>query len=80
MDSMMEFIRTQHPQKSGVIYCLSRDKCEEVARKLNENGFSAKHFHAGMETAEKEQTLEEWRTDKVHIIVATVRLHFFLFG
>ncbi|KNZ79386.1 ATP-dependent DNA helicase hus2/rqh1 [Termitomyces sp. J132] len=73
MESMMDFLRTKYPQKSGVIYCLSRDRCEEVARKLNENGFSAKHFHAGMETVEKEQTLEEWRTNKVHIIVATVR-------
>ncbi|KAG5735507.1 ATP-dependent DNA helicase hus2/rqh1 [Termitomyces sp. T112] len=72
MESMMDFLRTKYPQKSGVIYCLSRDRCEEVARKLNENGFSAKHFHAGMETVEKEQTLEEWRTNKVHIIVATI--------
>ncbi|KAF5386677.1 hypothetical protein D9615_001741 [Tricholomella constricta] len=72
MESMMEFIRSKHYQKSGVIYCLGRDKCEEVAKKLNVNGFSAKHFHAGMSQGDKDLTLEEWRTDKVHIIVATI--------
>ncbi|GLB35200.1 putative helicase family, RecQ subfamily protein [Lyophyllum shimeji] len=72
MESMMDFISSKHPNESGVIYCLGRDKCEEVAKKLNDNGFSAKHFHAGMSQADKDQTLDEWRNDEVHIIVATI--------
>jgi superfamily II DNA helicase RecQ len=72
MEHMMEFISAKHPRKSGIIYCLGRDKCEEVAKKLNENGFRAKHFHAGMSPEDKDRTLDEWQRDKVHIIVATV--------
>jgi superfamily II DNA helicase RecQ len=73
LESMMDFISSNHPNKSGVIYCLGRDKCEEVAKKLEDRGFSARHFHAGMTPADKDRTLDEWRSDRVHIIVATVR-------
>lgn len=69
---MMDFIAANHPNKSGVIYCLGRDKCEEVAKKLKDRGFSAEHFHAGMTQADKDRTLDEWRSGRVHIIVATV--------
>ncbi|RDB21517.1 ATP-dependent DNA helicase hus2/rqh1 [Hypsizygus marmoreus] len=72
MESMMDFIAKKHPKQSGVIYCLGRDKCEDVAKKLKENGFSAKHFHAGMTQLDKDLTLDEWRKDKVNIIVATI--------
>ena len=74
MDSMMDFISSKHHKESGIIYCLGREKCEEVAKKLNEKGFNAKHFHAGMSAAEKDLTLDQWQKGKVHIIVATVSL------
>lgn len=71
-NSMMEFIEAKHLNKSGVIYCLGRDKCEEVAKKLKDRGLKAEHFHAGMAPADKDRTLDDWRSGRVHIIVATV--------
>lgn len=67
-----QFIQKNHHRKSGVIYCTSRKRVEEVAGKLIKNGFSAHHFHAGMMATEKARVLEAWREDKIHIIVATV--------
>lgn len=71
----MEFISSKHPNRSGVIYCLGRDTCEKVAKKLQDAGFSAGHFHAGMNLTDKDTTLNDWRSGKIHIIVATVRCH-----
>jgi len=79
MESMMDFISSKHRQESGVIYCLGREKCEEVAKKLNEKGFSAKHFHARISAAEKDLTLNQWQNGKVQIIVATVSLASFTY-
>ena len=75
LESMMEFISSKHPNRSGVIYCLGRDTCEKVAKKLQDAGFSAGHFHAGMNLTDKDTTLNDWRSGKIHIIVATVRRH-----
>lgn len=76
MESMVGFIRSKHPRKSGVIYCLGRDKCEEVAQKLCDNGLNATFYHAGMSPQDRDQKLDDWRSDKVHIIVATVSSYF----
>lgn len=71
---MFDWIQTNHAGKSGVIYCLSRNKCEEVAKDLREkHGLRAKHYHAAMSTADKAKTQQEWQDGKCEIIVATVR-------
>ncbi|KAJ7593079.1 DNA helicase [Mycena floridula] len=72
MDEMVKFINQNHRNKTGVIYCLSRDKCEAVAKQLRDKGFSAKHFHARLETSDKEKVQLEWQSGQVHIIVATI--------
>ena len=69
----MDFISSKHPKESGIIYCLGRDTCEKVAKKLESAGFSAGHFHAGMTPTDKDATLDEWRSGRIHIIVATVK-------
>lgn len=73
VDDIVKFIRDKHPNKTGVIYCLGRDKCEQVAKQLRNKGLSAKHFHAKMDPCDKEQVQQEWQTGATHIIVATVR-------
>lgn len=71
---MFDWIQTNHSGESGVIYCLSRNKCEEVAKDLREkHGLRAKHYHAALSTADKAKTQQEWQDGKCEIIVATVR-------
>ncbi|KAF9052374.1 ATP-dependent DNA helicase [Hymenopellis radicata] len=51
LEDIVKYIQNTHPNKTGVIYCLSRDKCEKVAARLREKGLSAKHYHAKMDPA-----------------------------
>ncbi|RDX45427.1 ATP-dependent DNA helicase [Lentinus brumalis] len=64
----------QHfPGQTGIIYCLSRTSCEDVAKVLREDyGLQAKHYHAKMDNRDRERVQREWSDGKFHIIVATV--------
>jgi ATP-dependent DNA helicase RecQ len=58
--------------ESGIIYCLSRKSTEAIAQKLQKAGFKAKAYHAGMSSEERSKVQEEFITDRVPIIVATI--------
>ncbi|HDZ07333.1 hypothetical protein LCGC14_0118260 [marine sediment metagenome] len=60
------------PNESGIIYCLSRKSTESIAEKLRNAGFKAKAYHAGMSSDERSNVQEEFITDKVPIIAATI--------
>lgn len=60
------------PFESGIIYCLSRKSTETIAEKLRNAGFKAKAYHAGMSSDERSSVQEEFITDKVPIIAATI--------
>jgi ATP-dependent DNA helicase RecQ len=62
----------RHKGESGIIYCLSRKMCEEVAFKLQADGHEAAYYHAGMDTDDRTKTQEDFIKDKVPIIVATI--------
>jgi bloom syndrome protein len=69
------FIRAHYHEKSGVIYCLSRAKCEEVAMELREKrGISARHYHAAMTASDKSETQAAWISGECSVIVATVSI------
>lgn len=71
--AIANFIQSHHPGASGVIYCLSRNKCEEVAKELREqHGLSARHFHAQMSKEDKARAQREWQEGACKIIVATI--------
>lgn len=73
LDPITEIIKSSYRNQCGIIYCLSRKKCEEVAKALRkESGIRAAHFHAHMEPAEKKNVLSEWQAGRVHVIVATI--------
>jgi superfamily II DNA helicase RecQ len=73
LSEMSTWLRTKHPDESGVIYCFSRNNCEQVARDLREkHGLKTGFYHAGMSVAEKEAAQSAWQRGEVHIIVATV--------
>ena len=65
------FIR-QHPGKSGIIYCLSRKKVEELAEILKANEIMAAPYHAGLDSATRSQTQDDFLMEKIDVIVATI--------
>lgn len=65
------FIR-QHPGQSGIIYCLSRKKVEELADILKANEIKAAPYHAGLDSATRSQTQDDFLMEKIDVIVATI--------
>ncbi|MCM1029351.1 MAG: DNA helicase RecQ [Pseudoflavonifractor sp.] len=68
---IIRFIR-QNEGKSGIIYCLSRRKVEELAELLNVNGIKARPYHAGMDSATRSENQDLFLTEQVDVIVATI--------
>lgn len=68
---IIKYIRAQNG-KSGIIYCLSRKKVEELAETLRVNGISVLPYHAGMDSAQRTQNQDKFLMEKVQIIVATI--------
>ncbi len=62
----------QNPGKSGIIYCLSRKKVEEIADLLKVNGISALPYHAGMDAATRTANQDKFLMEEVDVIVATI--------
>ena len=68
---IVRFIKSQ-PGKSGIIYCLSRKTVEELAEVLRANDISAAAYHAGMESAVRSQTQDDFIMERIDVIVATI--------
>ncbi len=68
---IIKYIKS-NPGKSGIIYCLSRKKVEELAEVLQANEISAKAYHAGMDSAVRSQTQDDFIMEKIDVIVATI--------
>ena len=62
----------QHPGKSGIIYCLSRKKVEEVAKLLTINGIRALPYHAGLDAKTRAENQDRFLMEDVDVIVATI--------
>lgn len=65
------FIR-QNAGKSGIIYCLSRKKVEELAQILIANDIKAAPYHAGLDSATRSQTQDDFLMERIDVIVATI--------
>jgi ATP-dependent DNA helicase RecQ len=61
-----------NPGKSGIIYCLSRKKVEEMAEVLKVNGIKALPYHAGMDSASRTQNQDRFLMEEADVIVATI--------
>ena len=68
---IIKFIK-QHPGKSGIIYCLSRKKVEELAAVLQANDIKAAAYHAGLDSATRTQTQDDFLMENIDVIVATI--------
>lgn len=68
---IIRFIK-QNPGKSGIIYCLSRKKVEEMATLLNINGIRALPYHAGLDAKIRAENQDRFLMEDVEVIVATI--------
>ena len=68
---IIKFIR-QNEGKSGIIYCLSRKKVEDMAELLNVNGIKALPYHAGLDAATRASNQDKFLMEEVDVIVATI--------
>lgn len=68
---IIKFIRSQEG-KSGIIYCLSRKKVEDLAETLRVNGINALAYHAGMDSNVRSENQDNFLMEKVEVIVATI--------
>ena len=68
---IIKFIKA-NPGKSGIIYCLSRKKVEDLAETLRLNDISALPYHAGMDSAVRSENQDKFLMEEVNVIVATI--------
>lgn len=62
----------EHPDDSGIIYCLSRKGTEEMANNLKENGINTAFYHAGIPAIERAKVQDDFIKDKIRVMVATI--------
>ena len=67
-----EFIKTHHPDDTGIVYCLSRDKVERVSLALNKLGYKSVPYHAGLSQNERAMNQELFNIEEKIIVVATI--------
>lgn len=68
---IIKFIKS-HPGKSGIIYCLSRKHVEELAEILRANSIKAEAYHAGLDSAVRSKTQDDFLMERIDVIVATI--------
>jgi ATP-dependent DNA helicase RecQ len=70
-EQLLAFLRAR-PGDSGIVYCLSRKRTEEVAARLADTGVRAAAYHAGLPSAERTRVQDAFLRDEVDVVVATV--------
>jgi ATP-dependent DNA helicase RecQ len=69
---LLEFIKKNHNKETGIVYCLSRKKTEEITDYLKQEGLNVLMYHAGMESNERTRNLKRFLEEENIIMVATV--------
>ena len=71
-EDIVDFIKRNYRNQSGIIYCTSRQKCEQTAEKLKKMGLKIAFYHAGLDNHDRMRVQEAWATGKINVIVATI--------
>lgn len=71
IEQIFEFLK-KHPNQSGIIYCLARKTCEDIAEKLVARGYRAAAYHAQLPPSTRSRVQEEFIQDKLQIVCATI--------
>ena len=69
---LLAFLKTEHPQDAGIVYCLSRKKTEETANWLATQGFTALPYHAGLPAEERAAHQARFLREEAIVMVATI--------
>ncbi|MGI5283529.1 DNA helicase RecQ [Nonomuraea polychroma] len=69
---LLEFLRTEHPGESGIVYCLSRSSVEKIAEFLVDNGIAAVPYHAGLDARTRAAHQARFLREDGLIVVATI--------
>ena len=72
VDEVAQVILSKFRNKSGIVYCLSRKECDEVARNLSKKGIRALPYHAGLSDKQRLLAQEKWLQDQWKVICATI--------
>uniref|UniRef100_A0A182M204 RecQ-like DNA helicase BLM n=1 Tax=Anopheles culicifacies TaxID=139723 RepID=A0A182M204_9DIPT len=69
---MIELIRKRYPRDTGIVYCLSKKECDQLAEEFRRAGIKAKSYHAGLNDNVRETTQKEWIGDRIKVVCATI--------
>lgn len=69
---LLDFIAAEHPDDSGIVYCMSRNKVDATARLLQQKGYTALPYHAGLGSEERAHNQERFLREDGVIVVATI--------
>ena len=72
INQLENFIESNHPDDTGIVYCLSRKKVEKVAEALNHRGYKAVAYHAGLSLEKRRKHQKLFDTESKIIVVATI--------
>jgi len=69
---LLQFLQKEYPESAGVVYCLSRKKVEDIAEFLQQQGFNALPYHAGLSQGLRQENQDRFLREENVIIVATI--------
>ena len=69
---LLRFIREAHPNETGIVYCRSRKRVEEIAAWLNREGIAAVAYHAGLPAEERTTAQQRFAREEALVVVATI--------
>lgn len=69
---LLDFIKTEHPDDSGIVYCISRKRVEDTAEFLKKEGFKVLQYHAGLDKKTREENQNKFIKEESMIMVATI--------
>lgn len=73
MNEVVELIKQKFSRQSGIVYCLSRRECDEVAKHLSSASIPAVSYHAGLSDSDRTNVQERWiREDRCKVVCATI--------
>ncbi|AOA61745.1 DNA helicase [Komagataella phaffii CBS 7435] len=72
LDEITNMINGQYRNQTGIIYCHSKNSCEQTSARLIQNGIKCSFYHAGMTTEDRFAVQSAWQSDKIRVICATI--------
>ncbi|KAI0137023.1 QDE3 protein [Xylariales sp. AK1849] len=70
--TIAELINSKFPRQTGIVYTLSRNSAESTAKKLQDQGIAAHHYHAKVEAPDKVRIQKDWQAGRIKVVVATI--------